>query len=660
MPRPRAYSFDVFDTCLVRGFASGPDLIATAARRCAPAGDASEEVIGEAVRLRMEGERRARRHGADGSSLEEIYAAVPELAELGIRPSDMSDEEVRLERDTLRPVASTAARITRLRAAGGRIIFISDMHLPTAVIREKLLEFRIAQPDDPVYVSGDVGLSKASGRLYDHVLDAEGLRAHEVVHCGDDEGNDVLAARARGLLTVPFTAGRLNRYEREMLTAGPVDPDTCSRLAGISRLVRLSEPGEDEATTVAAAVGAGVVGPLFSGFVRGVLDDARRRGVERLYFVARDGQVFYEIAQVLRRPDDPECRYLYGSRAAWLLPGLTAEALAGAVDAADSHRTIRELLARLGVSPDQVAHELAEAGLDPDDRVQDHADRVRSLLTQAEPELLLRSHAAGTLLRHYARQEGLVDTDRTWALVDVGWSLNNQVALRQALGIAAPVAGYYLALQYARLPLRMAGRARARVREDYEGGRHVVPGGWLFNAGTLVEHVFCGADHGRCIGYRVGEEGQTEPVLSPPAPTQPWSEALRAAVLRWARAADDAGLLEDEGAAAFAAGDVAGRLLTTAPTRAEGRVLGSALVSDDIDERAYTHLARPLTLHEVVRRVQVQRALAAGASPEKRHWDSGAVAASPLPVRVAVRAGRSAIPRALRLRAALRGRLRAH
>ena len=34
-----------------------------------------------------------------------------------------------------------------------------------------------------------------------------------------------------------------------------------------------------------------MAGPLFTGFVRWVLDDAERRGLKRLYFLARDGQL---------------------------------------------------------------------------------------------------------------------------------------------------------------------------------------------------------------------------------------------------------------------------------------------------------------------------------------------------------------------------------
>jgi len=64
------YSFDVFDTCLVRSYAAGVDLLADAARRVVPPGEDHDVVVGEVVRLRMAGEARARRDGRDAAALD--------------------------------------------------------------------------------------------------------------------------------------------------------------------------------------------------------------------------------------------------------------------------------------------------------------------------------------------------------------------------------------------------------------------------------------------------------------------------------------------------------------------------------------------------------------------------------------------------------------
>ena len=71
-----------------------------------------------------------------------------------------------------------------------------------------------------------------------------------------------------------------------------------------------------------AAVGACVLGPALSAFVRWVLAEAVRTGKKRLYFLARDGYFMYQAARVyVQKLDLPvECRYLSCSRYSLRLP----------------------------------------------------------------------------------------------------------------------------------------------------------------------------------------------------------------------------------------------------------------------------------------------------------------------------------------------------
>ena len=77
---------------------------------------------------------------------------------------------------------------------------------------------------------------------------------------------------------------------------------------------------------------------MLVGFALWVVAQARRRGVRRLYFVARDGEVMLAAARhvIGRLAPDLELRYLYGSRKPWIF-GATA--------------TSDEFLERLGAWP---------------------------------------------------------------------------------------------------------------------------------------------------------------------------------------------------------------------------------------------------------------------------------------------------------------------
>lgn len=652
------HSFDIFDTCLVRPWATGLDLLAEAARAVA-APDAPDELIGEAVRLRLLGEVRSCGDGRDASPLDVVYAAVPELSHLGIEPTAMLASELRLERDGLRPVAATAAEIARLRASGSRILFVSDMHLPTALLRDRLLEFGLARPGDPVHVSGDIGLSNRTGRLFEHMLRLEGLPAGQLVHHGDDEDTDVRRAAALGIAVQPFAQGRLNRYEQQVLTSAATTVALRRRTAGISRLARLGEADTGSTAVQAATLGADVVGPLLTGFVRWVIDDARRRGIQTLCFVSRDGQVLHEIAQRVRRPEDPACLYVYGSRQAWFgatVRSAEVEHLSWIFEPRHEQATVRSLLAKLSVTPDEVAAELAALGLGHDDVVaHDQFDVFAELLPHIAPVVEERGAQARAALEGYFAQEGLLD-GRPWGLVDVGWYLNAQVALRSALGADLPVHGYYLALHAERRPMAEAGDFRTAVREDAPGLRHLLPGGWLLESANIVEHVFVKADHGQCVGYE-RREGRWQPRLRPLRPLPDWYAPMRAAVLRFTDAAVSAGLTDDAGAALFAAGDVAGALFLRRPDRGAALLFGGTLVSDDLNESGLRPLAPPLGVEQVRWRIEQRLGIGADDPRRWRHWEAGSLAASPPAVRLAIAAGRSAVPVVRRAAAVVRTRL---
>jgi predicted HAD superfamily hydrolase len=69
---------------------------------------------------------------------------------------------------------------------------------------------------------------------------------------------------------------------------------------------------------------ASAVAPMLFGFVHWCLVEAQKKGIQRLYFVARDGQILQKIAQVICHNwgYTIDCRYLYGSRQAWHLPAI--------------------------------------------------------------------------------------------------------------------------------------------------------------------------------------------------------------------------------------------------------------------------------------------------------------------------------------------------
>lgn len=288
-----------------------------------------------------------------------------------------------------------------------------------------------------------------------------------------------------------------------------------SFLAALARRLRLSNPAGCEGGPLDHVI-HGIVVPLLLAYVSWVLEHAKQHGVRRLYFVARDAEVMLRIAQLLQGESDAiELRYLYGSRRAWLgpsisrhdtdwqrlliIPGQTSSrhditARMGLNEAA--RETLREMLSCsraawvANLPYDQARGFLSE--------IADSVSAMELILSSIERE---REAALA-----YFRQEGLFDAT-PWALVDAGWSLNAQAALKRILAAAGGAhqmpCGYYLALARDHLDESQAGVAYPLVPRA---------GSIFSRRRVIIEHCFLPSTHATTQSYRL-EGARAHPVF---------------------------------------------------------------------------------------------------------------------------------------------------
>ena len=601
------YSFDVFDTCIVRTCARPADLFYLLAEELLrKSGQVyGREEVSELAALRVAAEKQAHKTVQATTQTEEITLAdiygCLELDGWGFTADEMREAEVRLELAAMRPVVPMRTRIEALQGAGERVLFVSDMYLPREVVREMLERCGYTVPDETLYVSNDVGKTKRAGSLYRHVLEKENLSARDLLHCGDGVESDFLGARKAGVRPELFTGTQLNRFERAMLNVPSRSPWVTSQLAGISRVTRLSVSNEG-ALSGSAALASSVVAPLLVGFVTWVLQDAKTQGLERLYFVARDGQVLHKIAQALE--PDLEVRYLYGSRQAWYIPSaftVSREELEFVLMTGQSSAP-RHNLKRLNLTPEGLEASLVRRGFPKetwDVQLEGEAyGRFWAFLEDPEvaPQIVAQAEAAREAALAYFEQEGLLRDDR-WALVDVGWTLRTQGSLHKILASAGQphTLGYYLGISKTRFSSRAYGQGRAYLLEEAEN-EALAPVRTLFENKGLIDQVFTMADHGSTSRYAC-VDGKMEPVLSN-LPAYPQREAflrtVHELVTKFAEELAKSPAKNHEPELRACARLVTGMLIAE-PTRAEAKALAWAPISDDPNELRAAPLAKPLS-----------------------------------------------------------------
>ena len=296
------FSFDVFDTCVTRHCVDPTDLFEVLfmklllGTKLPPHG--LETAAKRLSRSRIQAETTARQQSdSDDIALAKIYQTLkPTLAGYGISSDHALAEEMEQELAAVSPILSTRLRIQQLRQQAYGIVFISDMYLPGSVVRQMLIEHGFTDGSDGVYVSGDVGLSKGSGRLFIHVCQQLGIAPSQLHHTGDNLYADVRAARLLRIQTTHFTHSNANRYERGFRSELIGNDWVRSHLIGMSRTVRLRHAPGTIAGDRHAAIASDILAPLLTSYISWVLITAQQAGLQHLHFVSPG---LLAIAQVI-------------------------------------------------------------------------------------------------------------------------------------------------------------------------------------------------------------------------------------------------------------------------------------------------------------------------------------------------------------------------
>lgn len=197
----KVVSFDVFDTLLLRPFWKPADLFDFLNREASALLSVQDEI--HFSEYRRDAERRARicakAKGKEDVTLEEIYAILEKDA---IFPGSvilaLREKEMELEKDFCYPRESAVELMRYAVSQGKRVVAVSDMYLPSALIGTLFEKNGIPKPES-LFVSGDIGLSKRTGHLYEYVLDTLKIQSSELIHIGDNDISDVRIPRRMGI-----------------------------------------------------------------------------------------------------------------------------------------------------------------------------------------------------------------------------------------------------------------------------------------------------------------------------------------------------------------------------------------------------------------------------------------------------------------------------
>lgn len=468
-PRVAALSFDVFDTLLARCIEPPERVVhrvaaALAERLAMPV----EQVLAQRARAERELREEALAAGDDhechyDAIVARWVAALQPMANAEQRSTlvQFVDElEFELECLALHMKPNARLFLEWARGVGIRIIAVSDMYLGERHLRRLLDQLGYRGLVDRIYVSSEQGVGKYSGRMFTHVLEQEGLRPEQLVHVGDNFHSDALAPCKLGIGGV-FLDERHERRRRrrqqtssELADLGGVWPGRMLAEVLAERLYLDDRAKRDD---FYFQYGLEVLGPIYSTFILGLIERVRRDRPQKVFFLARDGELFmrmYEEAGRSLGEDLPPACYAYASRRV-----VACAAVAGGLDHGKAvvglynpkQRGLESILKTYGLDPDAFAELARQHGFTDIAERLDDWDDPRLLDFLGNPQVQERIRPAGAearaLLHDYFAGLGFFDLQRV-ALVDIGWNATIQRFLEQAFageGAYPQVDGYYFA-----------------------------------------------------------------------------------------------------------------------------------------------------------------------------------------------------------------------
>lgn len=411
-------SFDIFDTCLIRRCGRPEKIWDLMANRLFEKDDARGRM--SFVGNRSIVESRLLQRGLKCPTLAEIYEEL-NVAQWGFDKESLMQLEMDVEKEELSPNPEMLSLVNEYRNKGYTVAFVSDMYLPVAFLKDVLISHGFCMDSEKVFVSSECRADKFSGSLFDFVFTQTKTKACQWIHYGDNRRCDYYVPKSKGVKAHLVSNTAFSEEEQRWLDDAKFyfHNHEIELWAGLSRLTRLQGPRSEFADEAVDFIGSNYIP-----FVFWLMNESQKRNIKRLFFLGRDGHIFYEIAkQINHKYPDLEIAYLKISRKA-IYSGMFAE---GSAD---------ELEATLGNSCDQkISNLLNQIGFDYKDLSETIKQKYpadfrlfeknkesffKDLLENDAVKFIECSKKYRALLLDYLKQEKVLTGERV-AFVDLGW-----------------------------------------------------------------------------------------------------------------------------------------------------------------------------------------------------------------------------------------------
>lgn len=406
-------SFDIFDT-LVKRYVNTPESVFELVGQQFGIFDFAELRQRYQNQASQKAERELKIPHAD---IDQIYKYISGHEDRNIDWEQVKEKELEIEEDCLYCNQEMYEIYRYALDNNKRVIVTSDMYLKKEQI-ERILKKCGYDNYASIYISSEINATKYTGDIFKKVCEIEGISGDKILHIGDNLVSDYENARKNGWNSYLYK-GVMVEDERKGANPSLID-------YGVAQAVMKDND------TFWYDLGVLVGGPLYMGLCQWMKRKVDEIGYKKVFFLARDG---YNLYQTLKEDTHYNAEYLYMSRRALLLAGITEldEETLQILPPFTWGQTVREVLEYLGVEKACGKH-LAEAGIESlDDVINSVSDmqKVRQLYLLNADAFLKKCEEERAYARAYFQKIGFFTQDNI--VFDCGWNGSSQYLLERFL-----------------------------------------------------------------------------------------------------------------------------------------------------------------------------------------------------------------------------------
>lgn len=428
-------SFDIFDTLIKRNVNTSSDVYLILENNYQKFFNKKTPIS----KLRIDAEKIANKLSEhEDVSLEDIYNVFPEVNEN--EKEWLKKEEIRLEKIICQVNYKMMRVYQWCKENNYRIIITSDMYLPRKVIEEILTNAGYSGWHS-LYISNEYGVRKSSGNLFSVVLNKEKINPEKVIHIGDAEKGDYISAKNKGINAVLI---KQNEDNTEFFNKKYLLYERNEHNYEYSVINSFIKNNINISYNYYEKIGYEIVGPILYGYSLWLKGQAKKRNINKLFFLAREGSFLRKAFNIIDGGHTYN-RLIRVSRKATSLPLLykakNVNELLDIINTTKANFTIRKMLVSMHFPEQKIKKILEESHLGEEYEVSDlTGEQKGKFFDLLKPEIDIISKQQEDYIKGYLRR---FDFSDDLGLCDVGWHGTIQQHL-QSIFKSKRIEGFYI------------------------------------------------------------------------------------------------------------------------------------------------------------------------------------------------------------------------